>query len=259
VKATTQTIDGSTAMREGIHHFTAERVLRLRRAVEKAVLPDGELLSGWSLMEDEPAQVLKAFPRLRLLPGFRLVGYRFVEGGNGNGIVYALPVDVAATPPEASPTQRDQRPAPPVPDRSLPNVMGAIGGDGTPASYLEASILARELAELGAQWHGCSWVTHHVLDADPFQEPSMGRGSRSENGFPEMTTSPDAWVWKTKRPERWAPAVEIGGDFVVVTLYTFSALGQEMLYRDHDKYRGGSYMARTYTKVLATGPGGFVF
>lgn len=187
------------------------------------------------------------------------MGYHFVEGGNGNGIVYAVPVDVAAALPEASPTQRDRLPTPPVPDRCLPDVMGAIGGDGTPDSYLEASILARELAELGTRWHGCSWVTHQVLDTDPFQESSEGRVPSSASGFREMTTDSSSWVWKSKRPKSWSPAVEIRGDSIVVTLHTFSALGQETLYRDRDRYQSGSYRSRTYTRVLAAGPGGFVF
>ena len=193
------------------------------------------------------------------MPGFRLVGYRFGASGNGNGIVYAVPADVTAMLPEASLTDPDSLWFPPVPEGSLPTVMGAVAGDGSPASYLEASILAREFAEFGARWHGCSWVTHTVLDADPFQIASESRHSIAANGFPNMTKDTALWVWKTKRPEAWAPSVEFSEDPVVVTFHTFSALEGERLIRVRDKYQGGSYKATTSTRVLAAGPGGFVF
>ncbi len=46
---------------------------------------------GWSLSSIDPAVALKHLPNLKLKKGWRLVGYQFVSGGNGNGVVHAVP------------------------------------------------------------------------------------------------------------------------------------------------------------------------
>jgi len=45
--------------------------------------------------------------------------------------------------------------------------MAAIEGDGSPESYIQASLLARELREFGVRWHGCDWSTQEILDKNP--------------------------------------------------------------------------------------------
>ena len=42
---------------------------------------------------------------------------------------------------------------------------GSSVATGTSAAwaYMCASILARELAEFGAMWHGCDWDTHTIV------------------------------------------------------------------------------------------------
>ena len=48
-------------------------------------------------------------------------------------------------------------------------LMQAIEGDGSPWSYLSASILSREAAEFGAIWHGCVWSDQTILSKPPRQ------------------------------------------------------------------------------------------
>jgi hypothetical protein len=54
--------------------------------------------------------------------------------------------------------------------------MDAIPGDGTPESYMEASLLMRELGEFGALWHGRSWGTHEIIGKKCFEEASRRVG-----------------------------------------------------------------------------------
>ena len=58
-------------------------------------------------------------------------------------------------------------------------LMQAIEGDGSPWSYLSASILSREAAEFGAMWHGCDWSDQTIL-SKPRGKPttSMCRTTR---------------------------------------------------------------------------------
>ena len=64
---------------------------------------------------------------------------------------------------------------PPKPSDALDEFMEAIDGDGKPWSYLCASLLARELAEFGAMWHGCGWSEHAILGENPFNAQSPTR------------------------------------------------------------------------------------
>ena len=57
---------------------------------------------------------------------------------------------------------------PPKPPGAVP-LMQAIEGDGSPWSYLSASILRREAAEFGARWHGCVWSGQTILSKPPRQ------------------------------------------------------------------------------------------
>ena len=71
--------------------------------------------------------------------------------------------------------------------------MQAIDGDGSLRSYFEASILARELAEFGAIWHGISWGEHigprrrslHTRQEKSIQTLSSGRFETLEMGEDE--------------------------------------------------------------------------
>ena len=45
----------------------------------------------------------------------------------------------------------------------------------------------------------------------------------------------------------------------MVTFFTFSALGQETIYRNTDTYTPGSYTLKNERAEVATGVGGFVF
>ena len=106
--------------------------------------------------------LLGVFTALRVKPGFVLRAYQFRSGGNGNGVVWAMPTDALLPEPSECPRLTDQFLEPPKPPLALDDLMDAIEGDGTPWSYLSSSLFAREAQEVGAMWHGCHWSTHKI-------------------------------------------------------------------------------------------------
>ncbi len=149
--------------------FTATIIKRWRNKANRLGEIDMEGLQGWNESTPSPMVLVDAFPKLHVRDGYILRAYQFREGFNGNAIVYALPEDVPLPDPDTCERREDVFLEPPIVAGALDDYMQAIDGDGSLRSYLEASILARELAEFGAIWHGISWGEHIVLDTDPFR------------------------------------------------------------------------------------------
>lgn len=144
--------------------FTAKKLTQLRRRASKAAKQPDKLPEGWFKSIVDPMDVLAVFNPLRIKDGYILRAYQCYAGGNGDGFVWAMPVDAEFPDPEDCPRLEGAFLKPPVPPSALENVMDAIDGDGSSWSYMYASLLAREFAEFGAMWHGCSWDTHYVWE-----------------------------------------------------------------------------------------------
>lgn len=115
-----------------------------------------------------------------------------------------------------------------------------LEGDGSPLSYFQASILIRELREIGALWHGCSWSTHEVLTTD--------------KQIPEQ-----AWKWQVEHPQDWRPKVERNSDGLPqVIFYSYTGFEQEQILVHCDTYIEG-YRFNTVVKPIALGEGGYIF
>src|SRR5215831_8143414 len=115
----------------------------IRRAGNAARLAEYER-DGWQTAKVDFERIVSVFDHLRVRNGCMLRAYTFREGDNGNGFLYAMPADAPFPEPEECPTDSSHFLNPPVPAAALPNVMAAIDGDGTPESYIQASLLARE-------------------------------------------------------------------------------------------------------------------
>ena len=76
----------------GATRFSAERVNQLRRRAQRASNVTDRGPEGWSKSDVDPMALLSAFPSLHLKEGLTLRAYQFREGGNGNGVVWAMPV-----------------------------------------------------------------------------------------------------------------------------------------------------------------------
>jgi hypothetical protein len=238
-----------------IRYFTAAAIGEMRDKGDEAVRMMREAPEGWSKSPVDPNKIMTAFPALRLREGFTLRAYVYGAGGNGNGVVWAMPADAEFPEPEDCPRLESRFLKVPKPLDALDDVMDGIDGDDTAEAYLQASLLRRELKEFGARWHGIVWGTHQILDADPLV------GSRDENGDPMRTPrgKPNDWKWIGSRPADWRPRVKLEVGKAIVEFYTFSGYRKESIHRYVDEYRRGKFRPKVEEKTIAEGLPGYVF
>lgn len=230
--------------------FSAAKIRKLREEAVKIAQVPQEGPNGWSKSTVDPNKVLELFKPLRLRKGFVLRAYQYREEGNGNGVVWAMPIDAEFPEPKDCPTLDSHLLKAPKPSEALDDVMEAIEGDGTPWSYLAASMLRRELSDFGAAWHGVQWSLHFVLDEDPWMADPP---KPDEPPLDRPTTKAAEWTWIEESPKDWRPRVTVDKDRVTVTFYTFSPIETQRLFRHTDTYKSGKLRAKVEEKVIATG------
>ena len=243
--------------------FNITRVNRLRRAAERArVLPfeesdfwPDEHLSQWQqrIASKYAYDLVRVFDTLWLKPGFELRASVYRSGGNGNGEIWAKSVvsqPVDSWEGSGLEEKRMDRPSEVVP------LMQAIEGDGSPWSYLSASILSREAEEFGAMWHGCVWSDQKILSKSPRQSDNQELDDTRERSGEAPVRN---WRWHNAAPRTWKPTYEDYGSTKEVTLYIFNPVGGERIYRATDTYSAGSYDAETEETMLCTGGPGFIY
>lgn len=116
------------------------------RQTEKGLVIWGGNTAG-SLME--------RFNLLRIQEDFRIDGYFFYDGMGGNFRPVVLPTEMAL--PEWTDNSRNPVFEPEaMPDGLDIEIAPYIIHDHAPKSYFQKSIFLRELADIGAFWHGCS-------------------------------------------------------------------------------------------------------
>jgi hypothetical protein len=228
--------------------------LRARAAAWRTSMPMNAP-EGWSICPADPGALLAVFPALKLKPGVVLRAHQYRAGRDGNAVVWALPAGAAFPDPARMRGAREAE-DPPWPPQAFDNVMDAIEGDGTPRSYLAASLFAREVGEFGASGHGVRWGSYQIIDARPW-EPA---GTLAIAAPIEIARSPEQWHVVDDGPGDWRPTVAIDpqdGE-VTVILYAFSALGEQHVARLVDTYPAGSYTADHEQQEVAVGPAGYV-
>ena len=134
--------------------------------------------------------------------------------------------------------------------------MQAIEGDGSPWSYLSASILRREAAEFGARWPGYVWSDQTILSKPPRQAD-------------DPAVSDDEWALTGDAPSatgRGAAPVHAGGsrpmprgDRPGRSSCIHDPVAGDKIYRATDTYRAGSYDCKTRTTVLCKGDRGILY
>src|SRR5215469_7088273 len=169
---------------EKVEIFPIERVLELQCQFSRAGDSEAEVPEGWSFSRADPMQMLLVAKSLRMRPGYILRAYQFRQGGNGNGFVYAVPEGSPFPEPgDCQARNASHFLTPPVPPGALPEFAEALEGDNSPWSFVEASILVRELHELGALWHGVAWGTHTILGENPLVAHLKKRADSSEYSY----------------------------------------------------------------------------
>lgn len=193
-------------------------------------------LAGWRVSDRDPAAVVACFPTLRLDKSRALHAYEFIAGGDAWGKVFALPLEAPFPPVPAGEARHDpafkMQPA-----TALSDFMLAVELSGNDRSYLEASILRRELAEFSAAWHAVNWGMSRILDHDAI-ENSCQRQHRLPRG------------------EGWAPRVERGKNRVRVVFKVGRGRYPSGYERVVDEYVIGSGRASTTSQPLASCGGG---
>ena len=198
----------------------------------------------------DPEDALQALPCLHLDPRFQLAAFQYLADGgtHGYGAVWAVSADVprAALAENCRLTGDASEPPP----GALDDAMGAIDGDRSPWSYLCASMLSRELGDLGAVWHGADWMHHRVLSGPPWER-------RAKEWWVEVlgTLRQEDFRWLEPPPACWEPRVEVESDEVRVVFHTWYVAHGSRIERHIDRYRPGGYVAEREATVVAEGLG----
>lgn len=233
--------------------FSENKVSLLRKRAQRARKISEGNIHGWSKSLVDPMKLLEVFTALYVREGYILRAYIYRAGGDGNAIIWALPVKADFPEPDNCAALEEVFLSPPKPSDAIDKIMAAIDGDRSPFSYLSASIFAREAAEFGALWHGCIWSDVQILAKNPW----TSKRSLATNMFNPAES--DLWVWNKDRPHTWAPTVEDLGGIIKVAFITFGVVGQQTINRYTDTYADGKYTFKTEFEELAHGPGGITY
>ena len=249
--------------------FDLKDVQELRRrasATWTKEVPAEDTPEGWSESPFDVAKIVAAFPPLRIKPTMTLRAYQFLTRDDGNGVVWAMPQSEPLPQPRKCRKTGLPRHAwalgaipdlkAPRPPKALDDPMKAIEGDGTPWSYLCASLLARELDEFGAFGHGSNWVAFHILGSDPWSDAHQAANAYPDNA---PTGTPADWQWPEPKPVEWRPTVSLDTRSAIVTFYTFCGLGGQRITRHVDTYTLGQYWFDADERTIAAGPRGYVW
>ena len=228
--------------------FPIDRVDDLRKQAREARKVNMDGPDGWCISEVDPTDLLKVFRTLRLKDGFVLRSHQYREDGNGDGLVWAMPVDAPLLDPGNGWSGRQRlHPHALRPAEALSNLMDAIQGDGTPWSYLEASLFAREIDDFGVFWQGSPKESDVILGADPFC-------TGQQRAIVGQTPDGDAWRWNEPKPTSWEPSFQQASETVTITFYTYRRVGRENIFRTVDTFRLGQYAFETESMKVAVGP-----
>jgi hypothetical protein len=193
---------------------------------------------GWFKSHENPESIVMSFSHLRIKEGYKLRAYQFRSGGNGNGLVWAIPTDKTLPNPERYDFFSDLRP-----EYALTDFMEALEGDKTPMSYLQASIVFHELHEFGALWHGVSWGRDVILPM-------------SENE-PLGTYK---WEMLEQEPDIIEPYFYINSEGnPVVVFHTINDIGTVTFNRYVHIFSKDDYIVEVEQTCIATADGGIIF
>lgn len=241
-----------------VQFVSARGLERARRHAARLVeeRPDHD---GWSVDRRSAGLLVRAFSRLRLRPDLRLVTYARRDGIGGTGWTFAVPAHAETPPVEevAAPGRFEPR----SPPGARPHFMEAVVGDGSLRSFAQASVLGREISELGAWWHGLDWSTHMLIgpSADGRKPAVFGRSLYSVPASGIVVD--EEWSWPDGPPKDWRPRAERTGNRVTVTFWSYSELGRSAVYEHRDVYGTAASLVPDSVgrRVVGEGSGGFVF
>jgi hypothetical protein len=195
-------------------------------------LPAPNKEGRWFVSTVDPADALAKLPGLWIRPGIRLVTYLRQDSKGGIGTTVAIPSILSSTEQlEMAIENVTQANPAPTPDGSLKTLMESLEGDGSLATFLEASIFIREIRELGRFGAYARWTHHRFVNVLP----------------PKVS-----WQWRAKAPEDFSPKVVLRPDGeVIVEFYSCRVQKPVTLFRHLDRYSANSYLANNQDQVVA--------
>jgi len=208
---------------------------------------DVEWQQGWNLDEGNPKKIVMGFSNIKVKSDYKLIGYRCIRGGNGNGVVWAIPKSIRSPKVDECEMLNEYFLCPPRPRESLQDFMLAVEGDKSPLSYLQAAILKHELGEYGAAWHGVNWGQDSIL---PWSKEKINNFGKNKY----------EWVMEEEEPEIIDPHFYFNniGDPVVV-FYTINNIATVTLNEYKHIFNKQNYTMNVERKILGTAGGGILF
>lgn len=186
----------------------------------------------WFISAANPGAVLMKLPGLTLKPGLRLVGYLHRLPDDGNGVIWAIPEALSTTAQlEKALDSSGDRAQPPHPQGALADLMAAVEGDRSPASFVIASLLQRELREFGKLGKSCYWSHHRLINILPTQVQ---------------------WEWQIEPPKDLSPKVRVFPDGkAAIEFFTCRIVPPVALFQHLDQYPGTHYKATVMDRAIA--------
>ena len=205
---------------------------------------------GWSKSRIDPTPIVDLFPPLRLAEGYVLRAYVFREGGNGNGVVSAMPTDADFPEPKDCPKLDMHRLKAPKPCGRSRRREEAIEGTAPRWSYLAASLLRRELPSSAPSGTASTGVRTPCSKTIPSAAARLTHSNPDRTGPPRRSLNGSG---PQSRAPHTGDEVAVAADRVMVTFYTYCGRETEAIYRFTDTYRPGQYRARVDEKTWSGG------
>ncbi len=139
--------------------------------------------------------------------------------------MWALPADAEFPEAKDCPVLESHFLKAPKPLDALDDVMEGIDGDNSLESYLQATILRRELREFASGWHGVVWGFSTILDDDPWKKTA--KPEAAEDPLKRPQSKVNEWKWIGTKPDKWSPEVRREANQVTVTFFSYTPLVAE--------------------------------
>lgn len=195
-------------------------------------VPKPNVTGRWFVSLVNPGSTLLKLPGLTLKPEVRMVSYLYRVADSGIGVTWAVPESLSGMAQlERALSQSGDRTQPPKPKGALADFMEAIEGDRTPASFVVASILRRELQEFGALGTFCNWTHHRLIETLPTQV---------------------SWQWRTQIPRDLSAKVRVLPEGqAAVEFFTCRIVPPVAIFRHLDQYPKEKYDGSSLDQVVA--------
>ena len=189
----------------------------------------------WFISTIDPSAAINKLPGLSMKAGVRLVTYLQRQPKGGMGVTWALPDLMSTTAQlEMALETAGNGSIPPRPKGALSHVMEGIDGNHTSVSFIAASLLVRELKELGRSGPNHRWSQHRLISEIPFKQLEK------------------RWQWKTQPPKDLSPKVKIQADqSAIVEFFTCRVAPPVGIFRHFDQYAARSYRPKVNDQAIA--------